>query len=321
MSVKRYKINKDQLERVVESFVMESAKIESKKAPVKDHIPAQGSEAKKHIKNKMSGKMVEKGQGVPTPTTMKKKLSQAPESKKHISKAKASYTNKAKVVKEGEGEQDVAGVLKSAGLPVNQKVLDYAQQVVQKMGPEKVKAALEKAGLTDLEDLKGFIEKSKSSVEAKADAVKSKLAPALKESRNGSKVLNESWLSDNKGKIGMALAGLGLAGLGIAGGMQEHLTNLMSNDTVIKQVLTDPLWISSIVASLLGVGLTSSAVVDTNKANIQKANLEKVSLAKRQGYTEIVSGDAAKGEYPVIFKNPKTGKSIQMAKDGTITKA
>lgn len=303
MSVKRYKINKDQLERVVESFVMESAKIESKKAPVKDHIPAQGSEAKKHVKNKMSGKMVEKGAGVPTPSTMKKKLSQAPEAKKFVSKGKASYTNKAKVVKEGEGEQDVAGVLKAAGLPVNQKVIDYAQKIVQKMGPEKVKAALEKAGLTDLEDLKGFIEKSKSNVEAKADAVKSKLAPALKESRNGTKVLNESWLSDNKGKIGMTLAGLGLAGLGIAGGMQEPMTDLLSNDTVIKQVLTDPLWISSIISSILGVGLTSSAIVSQNKANTAKNKASWEKLAKSKGYTEVLDGGKK-------LKNPTTGKVI-----------
>lgn len=101
-TVKRYKISKDQLERVVESFVMEAAKIESKKAPVKDHIPSQGAEAKKHVKNKMSGKMVEKGQGVPSPGKLQKKLSQAPESKKHVSKSSATHSTKAKVVKEGE---------------------------------------------------------------------------------------------------------------------------------------------------------------------------------------------------------------------------
>ena len=44
----RYKISKEQLERVVENFVMEAAS----KAPVKNMIPSQGSEAKKHVKNK-----------------------------------------------------------------------------------------------------------------------------------------------------------------------------------------------------------------------------------------------------------------------------
>ena len=302
MSVKRYKINKDQLERVVESFVMESANIANKKAPVKNHIPSQPAEAKKFVKNKMTGKMVEKGEGVPTPSTMKKKLSQAPEAKKFVSKGKASYTNKAKVVKEGEGEQDVAGVLKAAGLPVNQKILDYAQKIVQQMGPEKVKAALEKAGLTDMDDLKGFIEKSKANVEAKSDAVKAKLAPALKESRNGTKVLNESWLSDNKGKIGLALAGLGLAGFAIVGGMQEHLNNMMSDDSVIKQVLTDPLWISSIVATLLGVGMTSSSLVTANKENTAKNRASWEKMAKSKGYTEVLEGGK--------LKNPTTGKMV-----------
>jgi len=97
-SVKRYKISKDQLERVVENFVMESANIASKKAPVKNLIPAQGAEAKKHVKNKMSGKMVEKGEGVPAAGAMKKKLPQASDAKKFVSKSKATHSTNAKVV-------------------------------------------------------------------------------------------------------------------------------------------------------------------------------------------------------------------------------
>lgn len=92
----RYKISKEQLERVVENFVMEAAS----KSPVKNMIPSQGSEAKKHVKNKMTGKMVEKGEGVPSVNTMKKKLSQAPESRKFVSNSKMTHSNKAKVVKE-----------------------------------------------------------------------------------------------------------------------------------------------------------------------------------------------------------------------------
>jgi hypothetical protein len=92
----RYKISKEQLERVVENFVMEAAS----KAPVKNMIPSQGAEAKKHVKNKMTGKMVEKGEGVPSVNTMKKKLSQAPESRKFVSNSKMTHSNKAKVVKE-----------------------------------------------------------------------------------------------------------------------------------------------------------------------------------------------------------------------------
>jgi hypothetical protein len=98
-TVKRYRINKEQLERVVENFVMEAASV-NKKAPVKNHIPSQGAEAKKHVKNKMSGKMVEKGEGVPAAGKLQKKLPQAADAKKHMSSAKATHTNKAKMVRE-----------------------------------------------------------------------------------------------------------------------------------------------------------------------------------------------------------------------------
>lgn len=101
----RYKLTKDQLERIVENFVMESASIESKKAPVKNHIPSQGAEAKKHVKNKITGDIVEPSEGVPAkPPVMKKKLSQAADAKKHVSNSKMKHSNKAKVVKE-EKEQ------------------------------------------------------------------------------------------------------------------------------------------------------------------------------------------------------------------------
>lgn len=106
MGTTRYKISKEQLERVVENFVMEAASIESKKAPVKNHIPSQGAEAKKHVKNKITGKIIEKGEGVPNVTPMKKKLSQAPEAKKFVSNSKKTHTNKAKVVKENESLEE-----------------------------------------------------------------------------------------------------------------------------------------------------------------------------------------------------------------------
>ena len=111
----RYKISKEQLERVVENFVMEAAS----KATVKNMIPSQGAEAKKHVKNKMTGKMVEKGEGVPSVNTMKKKLSQAPESKKHMSNSKMTHSNKAKVVKENELEEGFFGEL--IGTKMNEK--------------------------------------------------------------------------------------------------------------------------------------------------------------------------------------------------------
>ena len=114
----RYKVTKEQLERIVENFVMEAA---TAKAPVKNHIPSQGAEAKKHVKNKITGKIVEPGEGVPATPAMKKKLSQAPEAKKHMSKGGTKHTNKAKVVKENNDELEeglgdfVKGVKQKAG--------------------------------------------------------------------------------------------------------------------------------------------------------------------------------------------------------------
>lgn len=102
----RYKVTKEQLERIVENFVME-ASIETKKAPVKNMIPSQGAEAKKHIKNKMSGNMVDHSEGMPSVTPMKKKLSQAADAKKHMSKSGMKHTNKAKVVKEEEEKGNI----------------------------------------------------------------------------------------------------------------------------------------------------------------------------------------------------------------------
>jgi len=97
----RYKVTKDQLERIVEHFVMEAA---TAKAPVKNHIPSQGAEAKKHVKNKVTGKIVEPSEGVPATPAMKKKLSHAPEAKKHMSKAGAKHSTKAQVMKENDEE-------------------------------------------------------------------------------------------------------------------------------------------------------------------------------------------------------------------------
>ena len=52
------------------------------------------------MKNKISGKIVDKSEGMPSVTPMKKKLSHAPESKKFVSNSKMTHSNKAKVVKE-----------------------------------------------------------------------------------------------------------------------------------------------------------------------------------------------------------------------------
>jgi hypothetical protein len=69
MTKKRYKIRKEQLEKVVENFVMESA------AP----------EAKKHVKGSLGDKMVEKRSNTKDAKTSNpdESLSHAPEAKKH----------------------------------------------------------------------------------------------------------------------------------------------------------------------------------------------------------------------------------------------
>ena len=100
---KRYKVRKEQLERVVESFVMESAP-EAKKhvkgslgdkmtdktvtAPEKDWGVTDGvsnaPEARKHIKP-MGGNTQTSGKGMKnTPTSKTMKKSQSPEAKKHV---------------------------------------------------------------------------------------------------------------------------------------------------------------------------------------------------------------------------------------------
>jgi len=98
MANKRYKVTKEQLERVVENFVMESA-MNTGKTPVKNMIPRQGPEAKKYVKNKISGRMVDQSENIPSVSPMKKKLSQAPEAKKYMAKGKTSYMSKPKTVK------------------------------------------------------------------------------------------------------------------------------------------------------------------------------------------------------------------------------
>ena len=150
----RYKVTKEQLERIVENFVME-ASIESKKAPVKNMIPSQGAEAKKHVKNKMSGNMVDQSEGMPSVTPMKKKLSQAADAKKYMTKGGMKHTNKAGVMKEEEIEEGFFGEL--IGTKMNEKKANEIfekrykgknlENLVKKFNsdPETMKKALIKA--------------------------------------------------------------------------------------------------------------------------------------------------------------------------------
>lgn len=224
-SVKRYKISKDQLERVVESFVMESANIESKKAPVKNHIPSQSADAKKHIKNKMTGKMVEKGEGVPAPAAPKKKLSQAHDAKKHISKAKATHSTKAKVVKEGEGDGNVLD---------GNEVWNMIKGDIPKL-QQKIQAA--KAGNSDFM-AEPLTEEEQGMSNMAPKEIYNKLYPRLKEAVKSLGVVREDGSVDmellkneakRKSFMGKLLMNLGI-GTSMAGIVTTVVTWLLKNE-------------------------------------------------------------------------------------------
>ena len=110
----RYKVTKDQLERIVENFVMESSE-NNGKTPVKNMIPKQAPEAKKHVKNKMSGDMVDQSEGMPAVTSMKKK-SQAPEAKKYVSNKMSG-----KMVEKSSNMPKTTGMVKKSQAPEAKK--------------------------------------------------------------------------------------------------------------------------------------------------------------------------------------------------------
>jgi len=285
----RYKVTKDQLERIVENFVME-ASIESKKAPVKNMIPSQGAEAKKHVKNKMSGNMVEKGEGVPQATPMKKKLSQASDAKKHMSSAKTTHNNKAKVVKE---EEEM-----TTSKPNPQEVMSHLKQALSKVDVESIKNTLEKNGIDSAAEAK----------EVAKDAVKGVNTDNMEDYMEDYMSNLEEGFGDHKGKIGVALLVAALAGLGIVGHQQEQLVNVLHDDTVINGMLTNAGWVASIVAGLAGLALSTSAVKEAGKSSEIKSQIRQIrvngSKAKAKGFTEELKDSEGN-----VFglKNPTTG--------------
>lgn len=167
MANKRYKVTKEQLEMVVENFVMESA-MNTGKTPVKNMIPKQSPDAKKHVKNKMSGNMVDQSENMPSVSQMKKKLSQAPEAKKHMAKGKGktSYMNKPKMVKEAIGEFAAGGAmslpvfLSAVGLGVGAAVAAWKMAFGEdKPAPKDVKQMESELAQKSPEEKKSFIQK------------------------------------------------------------------------------------------------------------------------------------------------------------------
>jgi len=227
----------------------------------------------------MSGDMVDQSEGIPSVTPMKKKLSQATDAKKHISKAKATHSTKAKVVKE-ENEENVKPNVEA----IKSKLKDIASQ----LDKDAIKAALQTKGVKSKEEAKKIA----------TDAAES----AIENGMTDEDYMAEGWLSKNKGAIGVALLVAALTGLGIKGEQQSQIIELMSEDSVLMSALKDPVWVGSIVSGLLGLTLTTSAVVSGQKAAKAK-NAEKwANNAMSKGFTEDLGGGK--------LKNPKTGKVV-----------
>lgn len=290
----RYKVTKDQLERIVENFVME-ASIESKKAPVKNMIPSQGAEAKKHVKNKMSGNMVDHSEGMPSVTPMKKKLSQASDAKKHMSKAGTKHTNKAKVVKEEE-EMD--------SKPNPQEVMSHLKTALKGIDMGALKQSLEAKGIDSKEEAKNVVKNAVKNVDVDhMDDEDLGLNPALS--------TNESFLSKHKGKIGAGLLIVGLTALGIKGELQSQIVNQMGEDSVLMSVLKDPVWVAAILSSLAGLGFTGSAYAGEQKKSALASRTQLLNQAKKSGKYSAYSEEVKDKDGNVLgLKDPKTGKTF-----------
>ena len=296
----RYKVTKDQLERIVENFVME-ASIESKKAPVKDMIPSQSADAKKHVKNKMSGNMVDHSEGMPSVTPMKKKLSQSSDAKKHMSKTTTKHTNKAKVVKE---EEEMGAKVQSGkcGPKCAKRLQDT---VLKNIDVNALKQKLQSAGITSKE-------KAEKKVESAVSKVNTDNMEDYMEDYMGENMLDEeNFISKHKGKIGVALLVAGLAALGITGELQSDIVKNLSEDGVLMNVLKDPAWVSGILSSLVGLGLTGSAYAGEQKKSALASRTQLLNQAKKSGKYSAYSEEVKDKDGNVVgLKDPKTGKTF-----------
>ena len=248
----RYKVTKEQLERIVENFVMEAA---TAKAPVKNHIPSQSAEAKKHVKNKVTGRIVEPGEGVPTTPAMKKKLSHAPEAKKHMSKGGVKHSNKAKVVKE---EEEVMSK------PNPQEVMSHLKAALKGLDIEAIKDALEAKGIDSKDEAKQVATQAAKSVNT--DNMEDYM-----EDEEDNMLGEESFLSKHKGKIALTLLATGLAALGIKGELQSQIVDQMREDSILMSVLKDPAWVGGILSTISGIALAGSYISDEQKIAKEKA--------------------------------------------------
>ena len=298
----RYKVTKDQLERIVENFVME-ASIESKKAPVKNMIPSQAAAAKKHVKNKMSGDMVDQSEGMPSVTPMKKKLSQSSDAKKHMSKTTTKHTNKAKVVKEEEEMEKK---------PSPQEVMSNLKSAIKGIDMGALKQSLENKGIDSKEEAKEVVKDAVKKVNVDNMDDEDYMTSCMEDYMDDEDYmdLEEGFFSKHKGKIGVGLLMIGLAALGIKGELQSQIVGQMSENAVLMSVLKDPVWLSAILSSLVGVGLTGSAYAGEQKKSALASRTQLLNQAKKSGKYSSYSEEVKDKEGNVVgLKDPNTGKT------------
>jgi hypothetical protein len=208
MTKVRYKIRKEQLERVVENFVMESAMIEK-------------NAAKKHKMSMGAEQADDMGEGMEKAKEVKKaKMKQAPEVKKHIH----GKVNESRVLRENSEEE----------------------------------------AMEFLNDLKENDPEAYAKLEQSAKSIQAKLESGMQEEG-----LRDTF-NRIKGKIGGVLSTIGIGGLGVFGSSLEQAAK-MGNYAVD---LTDPLFVTSVIALLTGGGLVASKIHQTTKAQ-EKERMER----------------------------------------------
>lgn len=217
MSKVRYKIRREQLERVVEHFVMESAMIEKNAA--KKHKMSMGTEQSDDMGDGM----------IPAKEVKNPKMKQAPEVKKNIH---------GKV-----NENDMSGV--------DPEAKDFVEELKSTLSPK------------EFEKLQGM-----------AQNVKAKLESGMQEEGF------RDTFNKIKGKIGGILSAAGIGGLGLFGAKLETLAS-QGNYGVD---LSDPMFITSVIALLAGATMVASRISDVNKQSVQdKKERDLANYRKKYG--------------------------------------
>jgi hypothetical protein len=235
---KRYKVTKEQVEKIVEGFVMEAAAPEAKKhiqGSVSDEKVGhsvktgdgrtgkkQAPEAKKHVQGSTGGsKQVEERPNTPNagevdPGTKEDEQSHAPEAKKHVKGSVAEGTKRQVVITEG-----IVG-----------KLMDKIKGALAKvMDDPKVQAAYQKAQ-AELGKLSGS---EKQEIESTLQQIEESIVH-----KNGKNVISESKLQT-------------IAGLATAGGAFATAVGVMVKAAIGAGLYTYGLPVGVIVAICMGI--------------------------------------------------------------------